>query len=154
MTRTFTGWHMAAITVSFFAIIIAVNITLAIFAKSSWSGLVVENGYVASQSFNHDLEIARQQQALGWLFRFDVKRNAADIQILDRAGQPVRGLSVRMLLQRPTNDTEDKAFNLQERSPGRYIVDAVFGTGAWSADVTAEGKDKRPLRVVRRIFVN
>ncbi len=142
MTRTFTGWHMAAITVSFFAIIIAVNITLAIFAKSSWSGLVVENGYVASQSFNHDVEIARQQQALGWQFKFDVKRSAADIQILDRAGQPVRGLFVRMQLQRPTNDTEDKAFNLHEKSAGLYSVDAVFGTGAWSADVKQKERTK------------
>jgi nitrogen fixation protein FixH len=154
MIRTFTGWHMAVITVSFFAVIIAVNITLAVFAKSSWSGLVVENGYVASQTFNHDVEIARQQQALGWQFKFDVKRNAAEIQVLDRAGQPVRGLSVRMLLQRPTNDTEDRALDLSEKSPGLYAVNSVFGTGAWSADITAEGADKKPLRVVRRIFVN
>ncbi|HLA02420.1 MAG TPA: FixH family protein, partial [Aestuariivirga sp.] len=47
MIRTFTGWHMAAITISFFAVIIAVNLTLAVFASSSWSGLVVANSYVA-----------------------------------------------------------------------------------------------------------
>ena len=46
MTRTFTGWHMAVITISFFAVIIAVNLTLAVFASTSWTGLVVANSYV------------------------------------------------------------------------------------------------------------
>ncbi len=48
----FTGYHMAAIMVSFFGVVIAVNFTMAWYATSSWSGLVVENTYVASQQFN------------------------------------------------------------------------------------------------------
>ncbi len=154
MTRTFTGWHMAAITVSFFAVIIAVNITLAVYASSSWTGLVVENSYVASQSFNHDVEIARQQQAAGWQIKLDVSQTAAQIAISDRSHQPETGLDVRMLLQRPTNDTDDKTLSLHEISPGLYGMDIPLGTGMWNVDVTAEGPDRKPLRFVQRIFVN
>ena len=77
MTRTFTGWHMAAITSSFFAVIIAVNLTLAFFASTSWTGLVVANSYVASQNFNRDAEIARQQRALGWQVNLTFNRGLA-----------------------------------------------------------------------------
>ena len=49
----FTGRHMLLVTTSFFAVVISVNVTMAWFASSSWSGLVVENTYVASQEFNH-----------------------------------------------------------------------------------------------------
>ncbi|MBX4975304.1 cation transporter, partial [Rhizobium lentis] len=50
--RGFTGLHMLLATSAFFAVVIAVNVTMAFYASSSWSGLVVENTYVASQEFN------------------------------------------------------------------------------------------------------
>ena len=48
----FTGLHMLLSTSAFFCVVIAVNVTMAVYASSSWSGLVVENTYVASQEFN------------------------------------------------------------------------------------------------------
>ena len=64
--KEFTGRHMLAIIVSFFGVIIAVNMTLVYFAVQSWSGLVVKNSYVASQKFNKTLEKAALQRARGW----------------------------------------------------------------------------------------
>jgi len=52
MTGRFTGWHMTFILVSFFAVVIAVNLTMAHFASSTFGGLVVENSYVASQKYD------------------------------------------------------------------------------------------------------
>jgi nitrogen fixation protein FixH len=153
MTRTFTGWHMAAITISFFAVVIAVNLTLAVFASSSWTGLVVANSYVASQSFNRDAEIARQQQALGWQMIFTVNRGFAQISILDRENQPLPGLNIRAILQRPTDEAGDQDLKLQDSGAGIYISHAVIGSGVWIADITAEGSDHKPVRFVQRIFV-
>ena len=154
MIRTFTGWHMASITVSFFAVIIAVNITLAYYAKSSWTGLVVENGYVASQSFNHDADIARQQQAVGWQMKVNLLQTSAGVEIFDRAHNALPGLTVKMLLQRPTNDTNDKALTLLEKTPGQYAAETHLGTGVWNVDVTVEGPDHKPVRFVQRAFIN
>ena len=47
--REFTGWHMAITMIAFFGVIISVNLTMAILASSTWTGLIVKNGYVASQ---------------------------------------------------------------------------------------------------------
>ena len=153
MTPAFTGWHMAAITVSFFAIIIAVNLTLAVFASTSWTGLVVANSYVASQSFNRDAEIARLQQALGWQMKLTVNRGFVQISILDRENQTLPGLSIRAILQRPTDEAGDQILKFQDAGAGNYMAQAVIGSGVWVADVTAEGSDHKPVRFVQRIFV-
>ena len=66
MTRRFTGWHMTAIMIAFFGVIITVNMTMAVFATRTFGGKVVENSYVASQQFNEWLAAARAQEKLGW----------------------------------------------------------------------------------------
>jgi len=153
MTRTFTGWHMAAITISFFAVIIAVNLTLAVLANSSWTGLVVSNSYVASQNFNRDAEIARQQQALGWQMNLTVDRSLAKIAILDRDDLPMTGLNIHAVLQRPTDEAGDQVLKLHEAGAGIYMANATIGSGVWVADITAEGPARKPVRFVQRIFV-
>ena len=153
MIRTFTSWHMAAITISFFAVIIAVNLTLAVFASTSWTGLVVANSYVASQSFNRDAGIARQQQALGWQMNLTVDRSLAKIAILDRDNLPMTGLDIRAVLQRPTDEAGDQVLELHEAGAGIYMANTTIGGGVWVADITAEGPDRKPVRFVRRIFV-
>jgi nitrogen fixation protein FixH len=65
MTRQFTGFHLAAILLSFFAIVIAVNMVMAVLATRTFGGTVVENSYVASQHFNDWLAQARNQRASG-----------------------------------------------------------------------------------------
>jgi nitrogen fixation protein FixH len=46
--------------------VIAVNMTMARFALSTFGGTVVDNSYVASQNYNRWLANSRRQAALGW----------------------------------------------------------------------------------------
>ena len=62
----FTGRHMAAILIGFFAVVLAVNLMLARLASSTFGGVVVENSYVASQHFNRWLDAAAAERSLGW----------------------------------------------------------------------------------------
>ena len=64
MTRRFTGWHFTAIITAFFGVVIAVNLTMAVFATRTFGGVVVENSYVASQTFDRD--------RLAWHDRADI----------------------------------------------------------------------------------
>jgi nitrogen fixation protein FixH len=61
----FTGKHMLATMVAFFGVIITVNLIMARFAVTTWSGLVVPNTYVASQQFNAKAAEARAIDAIG-----------------------------------------------------------------------------------------
>jgi nitrogen fixation protein FixH len=63
-SREFTGRHMLMIMLAFFGVIITVNVVMARFAMTSWTGLVVENSYVASQQFNEKMMAVRTQNDL------------------------------------------------------------------------------------------
>lgn len=62
----FTGWHMTAILVAFFGVVMAVNFNMARMAVSTFGGTVVDNSYVASQEYNGWLKAAARQERLGW----------------------------------------------------------------------------------------
>ena len=59
----FTGRHMLAVVCTFFGVVIAVNVVMAIAATGTFPGLVVANSYVASQGYNELLAAARAQAA-------------------------------------------------------------------------------------------
>lgn len=87
MTRELKGWHVAAIFVTAFSIIIAVNMTLAVNAVKTFPGLEVKNSYVASQSFDADRSA---QEALGWEVSAHLEEGELVLSILedDRAISP------------------------------------------------------------------
>jgi nitrogen fixation protein FixH len=151
--REFTGKHMLLITLSFFAVVIAVNLMLAFMARSSWPGLVVENSYIASQSFDKDLKIARRQHALGWQDRVTLTRNALDITITDHNGLPLTDLNVIAILKRPATDTQDVRLTPREDAHGVYSSPLTIGPGIWDADVTIEGAGQNAMRNVHRLVV-
>ena len=66
MKKRITGWHAAAGLVAFFGLVIAVNLTMAVYATTTFGGVVVDNSYVASQKYNGWLKAAERQRALGW----------------------------------------------------------------------------------------
>ena len=86
--KVFTGWHMLAIMIAFFGVIIAVNLTMAFYANSSWTGLIVKNSYVASQTFNERAAEGRAQAALGWNGDLIVEDGAITSRLTDASGTP------------------------------------------------------------------
>ncbi|TIV43240.1 MAG: cytochrome oxidase, partial [Mesorhizobium sp.] len=87
--REFTGRHMLVIILAFFGVVIAVNLTMATLASTSWTGLVVENTYVASQQFNKKAEEGRAQAALGWTGKLTIAWGEVRYGLADVAGKPV-----------------------------------------------------------------
>ena len=77
MIKRFTGWHMTAIMIAFFGVVVSVNLLMAGFATRTFGGTVVDNSYVASQQYNGWLREAREQERLQWQVRIapDEKRH-------------------------------------------------------------------------------
>ena len=78
--KPITGRKVFAIVASAFAVIIGVNIFMAVSAVRTFPGLEVQNSYVASQSFDADREA---QEALGWEVTAIVERDTLVLTILD-----------------------------------------------------------------------
>lgn len=148
--REFTGWHMLAIMVTFFSVIIAVNLTMAFFARSSWTGFVVENTYVASQQFNQKAAEGRAQAALGWNPEFAIADGMVQYRLIDSGGNVVAAKQVTANFRRPASASEDQEVVLARQPDGSFSAPVELRDGQWIAEVHSEVGDDRPYSDVRR----
>jgi len=143
--RPFTGWHMTAILVAGFSVVIAVNMLMATIAVRSFGGVVVENSYVASQKFNGWLAQARAQEKLGWRDRVEL-----DAARHVRMELNVRGAQMQAVAQHPLGRAPDIMLRLREAARGLYVSDHALPAGRWQLrfDIRHGGGEEHLLREV------
>jgi nitrogen fixation protein FixH len=151
--RQFTGWHMLGVLFLFFGTIISVNLALAYFAVHTWSGLVVENSYVASQHFNEEQAIARAHAKLGWIPEVAYEDGRVAFTLVDRDGKGVPAKTVTAKLMRPANEGQDVTVTLARDGDGHYGVDQSLPAGQWIVEILADAGLDQPYRFATRIFV-
>lgn len=149
---TFTGLHLLFTMVIFFGIIIAVNIGMAVLARTSWTGFVVENSYVASQQFNEKMAETRAQAALGWAGRFDLDAGTVRYAIGDAAGNDIPLDAVTVTFRRPVDDREDHTVVL-ERDGDVYAGRDDTADGVWIVEIVSDANLPSPYRDTRRVHV-
>ncbi|MET0371957.1 MAG: FixH family protein [Sphingobium sp.] len=143
----FTGRHMTAIMVAFFAVVSAVNIAMATLAVRSFGGTVVDNSYVASQRFNGWLAQARAQQDLGWTdeVRLGEGRHVV-LRLSAGDGTAVAGAMIAALAEHPLGRAADIALTLRPVAPGRYTSDGALPPGRWRLRIDiAKGRARQRL---------
>lgn len=150
--RTFTGRHMLVVILAFFATVVGVNLTMAVLATQSWTGLVVTNSYVASQNYNELLAAARRQDALGWTGSLDYDDGHLAFTLTDDAGRPVRVLDASARISRPTHERDDRTITLAAAANG-YEAEATLAAGIWNVDVIARRDDAPAYRARFRLAV-
>jgi nitrogen fixation protein FixH len=149
--KPFTGRHMAVIMVAFFGVVISVNVTMAVFAASTFGGKVVDNSYVATRQFNAWLDQARAQGRLGWRerVRLDAQRR---VEVALAAGDsPLTGASVSADARHPVGRADDVALTFVEIAPGRYRSNGPLPEGRWRVHfaIRASGDEKRLIEILR-----
>ena len=152
--REFTGKHMLAVILAFFGVILAVNLTLATLANTSWTGLVVENTYVASQQFNKKAEEGRAQAALGWTGKLTIAWGEVRYSLTDAAGKPVPLHAVKVLFRHPAYEKEDKSVTLALATGQEFAAQHMPKDGVWIVEVDADAGLAEPYREVRRIMIS
>ncbi len=151
--RTFTGRHMLLVLLAFFGTIITVNMIMAYYANSTWSGLVVKNSYVASQNFNEQQAEARAHAALGWFPKVSYEAGEVRFQLKDAAGNAVKTEGVKVKLLRPANEGQDQILELVDRGEGLHAVSAQLADGQWVVEVLAQAGLDTPYRHATRIVI-
>ncbi|RFC68277.1 MULTISPECIES: FixH family protein [Mesorhizobium] len=149
----FTGRHMLLIMLAFFGVIIAVNFLMAYFARSSWTGLVVENSYVASQEFNAKMAETRAQEALGWTGNLVVADGRVRYSLTDKGGHAVRLKSVGITFMHPVDDREDEHIDLVRGGDGIFDGPHTFSDGVWLVEIVADAGLEKPYRETLRVHV-
>lgn len=152
--REFTGRHMLFLMIAFFMVILTANLTMAVFANSSWSGLVVKNSYVASQHFNERAAEGRARAALGWSAALSIADDRFSWRLTDASGSPVRIDGATAVLRRPVAADEDHALTLASAGDGTYAAQLHgLADGVWIVEVDAEAGLGEPYRDIRRVVV-
>ena len=129
--KPFTGYHMAAILIGFFGIVIAVNIYMAKVAIGTFGGTVVDNSYVASQQYNEWLAEADKQAKLGWTV--EAKRltdGKVRLAITEKAAGEL-GFAVAAKAQHPLGRAPEQALRFEAEGDGNYVSREALPTGRW-----------------------
>ncbi|GLS32282.1 Nitrogen fixation protein FixH [Mesorhizobium albiziae] len=149
----FTGTHMLGIMLAFFGVIVAVNLTMAMLASTSWTGFVVRNSYVASQEFNRKSDEARAQAALGWTSRLSISGGEIRYKLIDAGGKAVALRGVTAHFRHPAYEAQDQTVDLSPATNGEFAAALTLREGAWIMEIEADAGIGNPHRDVRRIMV-
>lgn len=151
MTREFklTGWHVLAIFVGAFGVIIGVNVALAWNAVATFPGLEVDNSYVASQTFDDRREA---QEALGWTVDASHDGEHLVLAITDSKGYPVQPKTLTAKVGRTTTVRDDRTPDF--RFDGRaYLAVDDLAPGYWNIWLEAEAFDGTPFQQRLELYV-
>lgn len=147
------GGHVLAMLLAFFGVIITVNMVMAYFANSTWSGLVVKNGYVASQEFNTNLARAKAQDALGWDVGFTFDKSSVKVTFTDANGAKIDNLDLAGRLQRTVTDKEDQVLTFGWMGSGVYSAPARLAPGLWEVEIDGKGDGVADYHKIFRFVV-
>jgi nitrogen fixation protein FixH len=144
-----TGRHVFAITTSAFAVIIGVNVLLAVKAVSTFPGLEVDNSYVASQGFN-----ARRaaQEALGWTMTPAYDQGRMTLAFAGPDSRPVTVTDLQVLIGR-TTEAKDDSFPAFMLTGDLYAADVALQPGKWMVKVTATAANGTLFEQRAELFV-
>ena len=147
-----TGWHVLAIIVGFFALVIAVDVSFAVSAYRTFPGEVSATPYEDGVAYNRKLAQLEAQGRLGWA---PVATVAADggvrLEVRDRAGQPVRGLHVSARMERPATESGRIVPTFREAEPGVYLAHPGRLLGAWDVNLVMTDAGRHSFEAERRL---
>lgn len=136
-TGEFTGRHMWMVLIAFFGTIITVNVTMAVLSSTSWTGLVVQNSYVASQEFEAKRLAHEAQTAAGWSADLRFVDGMAVLRVVDGTGRPTELGQTTLQVNRPVGGHDDQRVALVPMADGTYAAPLVLGEGIWEILVSA-----------------
>ncbi|KAA6187039.1 FixH family protein [Thiohalocapsa marina] len=136
------GWIGLVVTV------LAVNITMVVFAITTNPGLVRADYYEGGRDVERTV-MSRLEQGPGWSMTIDAPADlvvdaSAVVRffVVDKVGQPVRPDAVTFYVYRPSDAQLDFSLPMREEAPGRYAADVSFPVGGvWDSLVSVQVGD-------------
>ena len=134
--RELTGRAVLLWLIGFFGLVFVVNGIMANAAISTFGGVETQSSYKAGQNFEHEVALARAQDALHW--KVDGKLNLdrvgeaiLDMTVRDKEGRPVGGLTADARLWHPADSRLDHVIAMSKTAPGSFHGEAHAHSGRW-----------------------
>lgn len=153
--RPFTGRHLLYWLLGFFGVMLVANVIFIWLALDTFTGVASKTAYQDGLAYNERLEAAAAQQALGWEGRVTQDAQSVVLTLKDAGGAAVRGLTLQVLLQRPTHDGQDQTRVMVEAAPGRYVAPLELPAGGnWDLVISGAAADGTPFETRTRIWID
>lgn len=146
-----TGWHVLAIVTGFFAVVTAVDIGFVVMAVKTFPGEVSSTPYEDGLAYDRSLAQLHAQEQLGWRATAQAEPAVVSVEMRDRAGKPLAGLTLTGALERPATSVGRRVLAFHETRPGRYVAAPGDLSGAWDLTVQAAGRKGERFKADRRL---
>ena len=148
--REITGRQVFIGFAAAFGVIVTVNLVMAYSAVSTFPGIEVNNGYIASQTFDERREA---QEALGWDVRADHADGMMVLRITGADGAPVEARDMNVSVGRATTVAHDQSPEMQFNGSA-YVAPLDLSGGKWVVHLDATAPDGTPFRQRFNLHVN
>lgn len=146
------GWHVLAGVVAFFAVVFTLDAIFVIQAVKTYPGQVSETPYEDGLAYNRTLDQRAAQAALGWSAAVSAgEGGVVEVAFRDRHGEPITGLKLRAVLDRPATEVGQIRPSFQEARPGIYIARTGAARGGWDLKVSAGNAAGQTFGVEQRL---
>jgi nitrogen fixation protein FixH len=134
----------------FFGVIFAVNGAFITLSLTGQDGLVKDHGYDKSLHYDDVIQQQKRQAKVGWQVTLKPPQTPAApvaLSLVDKAGKPLTGASVKVDFQRPTAVGMDQEVPLVDQGQGHYTGKATLASaGQWDAVIQVRHGDEQYLR--------
>lgn len=137
----FTGRKFLLIMVGFFGVVIAVNVAFAVIALKTFTGLVVDDSYGASQSFDRETAKVAADAARDIHARIAYSDGTVKLSLVTAAGAPIAAKTLELSIGHPVGATSDVHLQLQPDGPDAFAAPATLNAGPWQGKVEANLAD-------------
>jgi nitrogen fixation protein FixH len=155
--RPLTGRIVLLWLVAFFGVVFAVNGVMVHEALSTLSGVDTDSAYQAGRMYEHEVAMAKAQDARQWRVEAKVTPSPdgarIDVTARDAAGLPLRGLDASAALERPTDRRLDRDVAVAEDAPGRFHGSVDAERGQWDLVIELSRQGEQLFRSKNRIVL-
>lgn len=157
------GWHVLAMLLAFFGVIVTANTIFLTIAFRSFPGIVTDEPFEKglAKEFNAQLEAMDEQRARGWRAGLESAIDATTgetlirVFIVDGEGRPVDGLDVAGDLVRAGTTGDDRDLVFQPVGAGLYECSAgALSQGQWLIEIETAFPDGLPFKAEKRLWLS
>jgi nitrogen fixation protein FixH len=133
-------------------LVVVVNLILVWFALTTFTGVTVGQAYDRGRTYNHVIEAAARQEALGWQAAHALEDGRLTVRVTDRQGVPIDATAVGRL-QRPL-DGSVLPLTFRALGSGHFVASTESAQpGQWDLHLVFVSVSGDRLEVRNRMIV-
>jgi nitrogen fixation protein FixH len=158
--RLLTGRMVLFSLLTFFGVVIGVNMLMMLLAIQTLPGTEVDSAYSASLAYEKEIAAAQDQNKRNWKVDAHVERTpdggaTLQVETHDNSGKPISGLKFRGRFERPTDRRADQPVTLAEVESGVYRGSApLISPGQWDLVLEGDAAGQRMFLSKNRVLLN